>query len=308
MDGLNCGGIPTRTTPTLTPTTLRTIADIVNLTPGSSEDFAAAAASDLHHLVSSTCNTINTPSGTADRLNSELQDRHNLQNLSNQNFQNLNNQHINLNNLQSHQHLNQNTLNQQQCNDYNNSFSAAASRQAGFVPPLVLQINSNNTNAQQTTGITYKQFIIFINRLIRFFFLGPPVLINNNSSGSSSIFNAKGSSTSASSSHWQGAVVTQRPQGQARIAVKQRFTDDEDGDDDFDSGAEDGTDSSDTTSGKSTRKQSTKSNRSRNNIKNEFKSTSNSTGGGRRSNKDNKIVSLFIGSFVFDFVIAKMCY
>lgn len=295
MDGLNCGGIPTRTTPTLTPTTLRTIADIVNLTPGSSEDFAAAAASDLHHLVSSTCTTINASPGIADHMNSELQDRHNLQNMSNQNFQNLNNQHINLNNLQNHQHLNPNSLNQQQCNDYNNSFSAAASRQAGFVPPLVLQINSNNTNAQQTSGITYKQFILFfINGLIHNFFLGPSVLLNNNGSGSSSIFNAKGSSTSTSSSHWQGAVVTQRPQGRARSAGKQRFTDDEDGDDDFDSGAEDGTDSSDTTSGKTTRKQNTKSNRSnsKDSIKSEFKSTSNSTGGGRRSNKDNKIVSL----------------
>jgi len=158
LDG--CGGIPTRTTPTLTPTTLRTIAaDIASLESGSSEDFAVAAASDLHHLVSSSCSSINvsTSLGVADRLNSDLQDRHNLQNMGNQhlNLQNLNNQHITLTNLQNHQHLNQNTLNQQQRNDYNNSFSAAASRQAGFVPPLVLQINSNNVGSQQLSGTYY---------------------------------------------------------------------------------------------------------------------------------------------------------
>lgn len=157
MDGLNCGGIPTRTTPTLTPTTMRTIeADLANLTPPSSENFAASAASDLHHLVSSSCTPIilSTP-GPADRLNSDLQDRQDIQNLGVQHItlQNLNNQHINITNLQSHQHMNQNTLNQQQRNDYNNSFSIAASRQAGFVPPLVLQINSNNTSAQQPSGM-----------------------------------------------------------------------------------------------------------------------------------------------------------
>lgn len=151
MDGLNCGGIPTRTTPTLTPTTLRNIAaDIACLTPGPPEDFAAAAA-DLHHLVSSSCGTINTSSSVGSiRLNSNTQDRNNLQNLGNQHItlQNLNNQHLNLNNLQNHQHLNQNTLNQQQREEYSNSFSSALSRQAGFVPPLVLQINANNVNTQ----------------------------------------------------------------------------------------------------------------------------------------------------------------
>lgn len=116
---------------------------------------------------------------------------------------------------------------------------------------------------------------------------------SNNGIGSSSVFNAKGSSTSASSSHWQGAVVTQTTQHQTRSVTKQHYTDDEDGDEDFDSGADDGTDSSDTTSGKTTRKQSTKNNKnnSKNNSKSEFKSTTNSTGGGRRSNKDNKVVS-----------------
>lgn len=151
MDGLNCGGIPTRTTPTLTPTTLRTIAaDIESLTPGPSEDFAAAAASDLHHLVSS---SVNVPSSrVVDRLNSDLQERHNLPTLSNQHLslQGLNNQHTNsLNSLHNHQNINSNNLNQQQHNEYNNSFSSAVSRQAGFVPPLVLQINSN---VQQSSG------------------------------------------------------------------------------------------------------------------------------------------------------------
>lgn len=154
MDGLNCGGIPTRTTPTLTPTTLRTIeADLASLTPAQSEDFAAAAASDLHHLVSPSCSSINVSSaGAADRLSSELQDRHNLQNLGNQHLslQNLNNQQINLTNLQSHQHINQH-----QQNDYNNSFSVASSRQAGFVPPLVLQISNSNASAQQPSGMHF---------------------------------------------------------------------------------------------------------------------------------------------------------
>jgi len=154
LDGLNCGGIPTRTTPTLTPTTLRTIAaDIANLSPGSSENFAAAA-SDLHHLVSSSCSTMSTSTlGASDRT--DLQERVNIHNLSNQtiSLQSINNQQISLNNLQNHQNVNQNTLNQQQRNDYNNSFSTAASRQAGFVPPLVLQINSSNPNAQQSSGI-----------------------------------------------------------------------------------------------------------------------------------------------------------
>lgn len=160
MDGLNCGGIPTRTTPTLTPTTLRNIAtDLANLTPAASEDFAAAAVSDLHHLVSSS-----SSSGVADRLNSDLQDHHNLQTLGNQhlNLQNLNNQHIALTNLQNHHHLNQNSLNQQQRNDYNNSFSSASSRQACFVPPLVLQINSSNTNVQQSSSITLQTRLIYM--------------------------------------------------------------------------------------------------------------------------------------------------
>jgi len=153
LDGLNCGGIPTRTTPTLTPTTLRTIAaDIANLSPGPSENFVAAA-SDLHHLVSSSCSSMNTSTlGASDRT--DLQERVTIPNLSSQviSLEILNNP-TSLNNLQNHQNLNQNTLNQQQCNDYNNSFSTAASRQAGFVPPLVLQINSSNPTAQQSSGI-----------------------------------------------------------------------------------------------------------------------------------------------------------
>lgn len=152
MDGLNCG-VPTPTTPTLTPTTLRNIAaDIASLTPGASEDFAAAAASDLHHLVSPSCITLNMSSGPSDRLSSDLQDRHSLQNLGIQHLtpQNLNNQHINLNDLQNQQNLNQNSLSLQQQNDYNNSFSSSASRQAGFVPPLVLQINPNSSNISQS--------------------------------------------------------------------------------------------------------------------------------------------------------------
>ncbi|XP_060845013.1 transcription factor kayak isoform X1 [Rhopalosiphum padi] len=271
LDGLNCGGIPTRTTPTLTPTTLRTIAaDIASLSPGPPENFATAA-SDLHHLVSSSCSTINTSTlGASDRT--DLQEHVTIQNLSNQtiSLQSLNNQHINLNNVQNHP----NSLNQQQRNEYNNSFSTAASRQAGFVPPLVLQINSSNPSAQQSSGST--------------------ILLNNNSSGASSIFSAKGSSTSASSSHWQGVVVTQRPQNRARSVTKRQFTDDEEGDDDYDSAADDGTDSSDTTSGKMTRKQNTKNNKSnsKNSIKSEFKNNTASSGGGRRTNnKDNKTMS-----------------
>jgi len=154
LDNLNCGGIPTRTTPTLTPTTLRNIAaDIVSLSSGPPEDFAAVAASDLQHLISSSCTNASS-SGAVDRLSSDLQEHHSLQNLSNQqlSLQSLNNQHIP--NLPNHQLLNQNSLNQQQRNDYNNSFSTTISRQAGFVPPLVLQINSNITNAQQPTGMT----------------------------------------------------------------------------------------------------------------------------------------------------------
>jgi hypothetical protein len=149
LDGLNCGGIPTRTTPTLTPTTLRTIAaDIASLSSGPPENFATAA-SDLHHLVSSSCSTINTSTlGASDRT--DLQEHVTIQNLSNQtiSLQSLNNQHISLNNVQNHP----NSLNQQQRNEYNNSFSTAASRQAGFVPPLVLQINSSNSSAQQISG------------------------------------------------------------------------------------------------------------------------------------------------------------
>lgn len=153
MDGLNCGGIPTRTTPTLTPTTLRNIeADIASLTPGTSEDFAAAAVSDLLHLVSPSCTTLNISSSvSSDRLSSDLPDLHSL-GIQQLNLQNLNNQHINLNDLQNQQNLNQNGLNQQQQNDYNNSFSSAASRQAGFVPPLVLQINSNSSNIPQSSN------------------------------------------------------------------------------------------------------------------------------------------------------------
>lgn len=121
------------------------------MSPGTSENFAASAASDLHHLVSSSCTNMNVPSSvTADHLGSE--DRHNLQKLSNQH---LNNQHISLNNLQNSQHINQNSLNQQQRNDYNNSFSVAASRQAGFVPPLVLQVNSNTPQSSGKYIHTY---------------------------------------------------------------------------------------------------------------------------------------------------------
>lgn len=168
MDGLNCGGIPTRTTPTLTPTTLRTIAaDIASLSSGSPGDFAAAA-SDLHHLVSTSCSTINTSNlGTTDRLSTDLQECVSIQNLGHPqielSLQNLNNQHTNINSLQNHQNINQNSLNQQQRNDYTNSFSTAASRQAGFVPPLVLQINSSNPSAQQSSGIQFYQTnILFI--------------------------------------------------------------------------------------------------------------------------------------------------
>lgn len=149
MDNLNCGGIPTRTTPTLTPTTLRTIAaDIIGL-PGPTDNFAVAAASDLHHLVSSSCPVIVPSSGT-----NEIQDRQNLQNLGNQhlNLQNLNNQHLSVQNLQNHQLINDDNLNQQH-NDYKNSF-----RQAGFVPPLVLQINSNNA-IQQSSSMVLKKII-----------------------------------------------------------------------------------------------------------------------------------------------------
>lgn len=120
----------------------------------------------------------------------------------------------------------------------------------------------------------------------------------NNSSGSNAVFNAKGSSTSTSSSHWQGAVVTQRSQQQTRSAIiKPQFTDDEDGDEDLDSGAEYITDDSSDIPAKTTRKSKTKNNKSNTKtvIKNEFKNTTNttnSTGGGRRANKDNKLVSL----------------
>lgn len=276
LDGLNCGGIPTRTTPTLTPTTLRTIAaDIASLSPGPPENFAAAA-SDLHHLVSSSCSTINTSTlGASDRT--DLQERGTIHNLSSQtiSLQSLNNQHISLNNVQNHQNLNQNSLNQQQRNDYTNSFSTATSRQAGFVPPLVLQINSSNPSAQQSSGST--------------------ILLNNStSSGSSSIFIAKGSSNSASSSHWQGVVVTQRPQNRALSVTKRQFTDDEEGDDDNESAADDGTDSSDTTSSKMTLKQNSKNNKSnsKNSNKSELKNNTANSGGGRRTNnKDNKIMS-----------------
>lgn len=156
MDSLNCGGIPTRTTPTLTPTTLRTIAaDLSSLSPGQPENFAASAASDLHHLVSSSCKSVNVTS-SGDTVNSDLQDRNNLQNLNSPHtsisLQNLHNhQPHGMNNLQNEQH-NQNSLNQQQRNDYNNSFSSAVLRQAGFVPPLVLQIN---TSAQQQPSGRY---------------------------------------------------------------------------------------------------------------------------------------------------------
>ncbi|VVC34581.1 Hypothetical protein CINCED_3A012984 [Cinara cedri] len=275
LDSLNCGGIPTRTTPTLTPTTLRSIAaDLSSLAPGQPENFAASAASDLHHLVSSSCKSVNvTTSGSADRINSDLQDRHNLQILSGPHttisLESLHNhQPLGMDNLQNEQH----SLNQQQRNDYNNSFSAASSRQAGFVPPLVLQINSANSNTQPPSGTTV-------------------LLTTNNSSGSSSVFSAKGSSNSASSSHWQGAVVTQRPQHRARSVTKKRFTDDEDFDENYDSA--DTTDSSDA-SGKMGRKQNNKNGKStsKNSIKSEFKTTSNPMGSGRRTNnKDGKIMS-----------------
>lgn len=94
-------------------------------------------------------------SGTADRINSDLQDRHSLQNLSvsHTSLQSLHDhpQHLGMDNLQNDQH-NQNSLNQQQRNDYNNSFTSASSRQAGFVPPLVLQINTSAQ--QQSPGIS----------------------------------------------------------------------------------------------------------------------------------------------------------
>jgi hypothetical protein len=100
----------------------------------------------------------------------------------------------------------------------------------------------------------------------------------------------KGSSTSASSSHWQGVVVTQTPQRQSRSVNRRRFTDDENGEDDYDSVSDDGTDSSDTTTGKNISKQEIKNIVTRTIIKNEFKNVGNSSGSGRR-NKDNKIVS-----------------
>lgn len=96
----------------------------------------------------------------------------------------------------------------------------------------------------------------------------------------------KGSSTSASSSNWQGVVVTQTPQHGGR-SVKQEFTDDEDGEENYDSNEV--SDSSDTNSGKLTRKSSTKNNKS--SIKTEIKSEFKTSTPGRRSNKDNKIVS-----------------
>lgn len=98
---------------------------------------------------------------TADRLTSDLQDRQNLQNLGNQqlNLQNLNNQLV-LNNLQTHQQLNEDSLNQQQ-NDYNYSFSLPTSRQAGFVPPLVLQINSSNANVQPPSSMILIKLLIY---------------------------------------------------------------------------------------------------------------------------------------------------
>lgn len=99
--------------------------------------------------MSSSCPVIVSSSGTTERLTSEIQDRQNLQNLGNQNLnlQNLNNQHISANNLQNHQLVNDDNLNQQH-NDYKNSF-----RQAGFVPPLVLQINSSNLIQQPSSMV-----------------------------------------------------------------------------------------------------------------------------------------------------------
>lgn len=153
LDGLNCGGIPTRTTPTLTPTLRNFEADI--LTHGSSEDFAVAAASDLYHLVSASCSSINVSSSdNIDRLSSDVQNNPVVQNLSIQHIslQNINTQNIIINNLSNHQHMNQDNLNQQQRNEYN-SFSVTSSRQAGFVPPIVLQINPSNSSAQQQSGM-----------------------------------------------------------------------------------------------------------------------------------------------------------
>jgi len=249
LDNLNCGGIPTRTTPTLTPSTLRNIA---SLSPGPSEDFATVAASDLHHLVSSSC--ISVPSsGIIDR--SDLQEHHSLQNLSDQQLSLNNQQHTT--DLPNHQLLNQNGLNQQQHNDYNNSFSTAVSRQAGFVPPLVLQINSSISNTQKPTG----------------------TILNNNVS----FISGKNSSNS---SQWQGVVVTEKPHN----SLTRRFTDDEGGDDAYDSEADGYSDCSETYSKKTTRKQKTKSN-VKTNVKSELKNTTNRSNGGRRSAKDNKPIS-----------------
>lgn len=257
LDNLNCGGIPTRTTPTLTPTTLRNIAaDIVGLSPGPSEDFAAVAASDLQHLISSSCANVSS-SGVVDRLSSDLQEHHSLQNLSNQqlSLQSLNNQHIP--NLPNHQLLNQNSLNQQQRNDYNNSFSTAVSRQAGFVPPLVLQINSSITNTQQPTGTVLNTSANFI-------------------SGKSS----------SNSSQWHGVVVTEKPYN----SQTKCFTDDEGGDDDYESGEDGYSDCSETYSKKVTHKRKTKTNNgnSKMSIKSESKVNNGTT---RRSFKDGKPMS-----------------
>lgn len=105
-------------------------------------------------------------------------------------------------------------------------------------------------------------------------------------------------SLSTSSSHWQGAVVTQRRQIRSCSATRRQLTDDEDVDDDYDSAADDGTDSSDTTSGKTLIKQNIKHNKSssKTNIKSEFKNTL--TNSGRRTSKDIKSVS-YLSNIIF---------
>lgn len=115
----------------------------------------------------------------------------------------------------------------------------------------------------------------------------------------------------ASSSHWQGAVVTQRPQ---RGTIKQHFSDDEDGDEDYDSGGDEGSSSSDTTCGKMGRKQNTKNNisSSKTRIKSEYKNTanaSNNIGSGRRTNsKDNKMVRYFYFITYCDMIMLYSLY
>lgn len=102
---------------------------------------------------------------------------------------------------------------------------------------------------------------------------------SSNNSNSNYTFSEKDSSNIVSTSHWQGAVVTENPQRSTRNTTKRQFSDE---DDDFDS-PEDGSDSSETCSVKASNKKNTKSNKSNSKIN---KGTTNS---GRQ--KNNRIVS-----------------